>query len=59
MIKTIVRKTQMFKNKHYASFVVIVISNTDTVLELEDFQNHEWPEDIKVFKGRGHEDQHF
>ena len=50
--KVIVRKTKMFKNRYYASFVVLVISNIDTILELEDFQEHNWPENIKVYKGR-------
>ena len=47
----------MFKNKFYSSFTAIIISDPDTVLELEDFQAHNWPHDIKVYKGREPDDQ--
>ena len=57
VINVYVRKTQMFKNKYYASFVVIAKANSDTILELEDFQSHNWPDDIVVFPGREHSDQ--
>ena len=52
VINAYIRKTQMFKNKYYASFVVIAKANSDTILDLEDFQSHNWPDDIKVFLGR-------
>ena len=52
VINVYVRKTQMFKNKYYASFVVIAKADSDTILDLEDFQSHNWPDDIKVFPGR-------
>ena len=57
VIHAYIRKTPMFKNKYYASFVVIARANSDTILDLEDFQSHNWPDDIRVFPGREHGDQ--
>ena len=59
VISAYIRKTTMFKNQHYASFVVIARTNPDTVLELDDFQSHNWPDDIKVFPGREQGDQQY
>ena len=52
VIRAYVRKTPMFKNSYYASFVVIASSDSDTILDIEDFQSHNFPDDIKVFPGR-------
>ena len=57
VIHAYIRKTPMFKNKYYASFVVIARADSDTNLDLDDFQSHNWPDDIRVFPGREHGEQ--
>ena len=52
VIRVFVRKLPMFKNKYYASFVITVLSNPDNILDIEEFQSHDYPDDIKVFPGR-------
>lgn len=59
VINVIARKTTMYKNNHYASFVTTVVSKSDIQLEFEDFQDFEWPDDIRVFPGREPGDQGF
>ena len=46
VIHTFVRKTHMSKTQFYSSFVVIARSKPDAILDIEYFQNHNWPDDI-------------
>ena len=50
--KVIVRKLDMVKSGYYASFVVQVITEADTKLDFEYFEDHDWPNGIRVFPGR-------
>ena len=50
--KVIVRKLDMVKSGYYASFIVQVITDADTKLDFEYFEDHDWPNGIKVFPGR-------
>ena len=45
--KVIIRKNPMHRHSYYASFVVLVISQED--IELDDFQDHDWPDDVRCF----------
>ena len=49
----------MSKTQYYSSFVVIARSKPDVILDVEYFQNHDWPDDIQVYPGRDPDEQHF
>ena len=49
----------MSKTQYYSSFVVIARSKPDVILDVEYFQNHDWPDDIQVYPGRDPDEQNF
>ena len=49
----------MYKNDYYCSFVVKCLTKPDVVMSIEDFQSHNWPDDIRVFKGREPSEERF
>ena len=53
------RKNFMYKNDYYCSFVVKCLTKPDVVMSIEDFQSHNWPDDIRVFKGREPSEERF
>ena len=47
--KVIIRQQPMHHTRHYQSFVIILISKK--ALNICDFENYDWPDDIKCFPG--------
>ena len=47
--KVIARKHNMIRNDNYCSYTVIVVAKKGIKLDINDFTNHIWPDDIKCY----------
>ena len=52
--KALVRKNHMNKSRYYASFRVLLVSSSP--LDFEEFEQFDWPDDVRCFPGLDNRD---